>query len=416
MRQILLFFLFLPWIASAQNFETKLLALQNELAQLKKQEEFVFNKIEAVKLEKLQSDLRASGLPKILEGEILIEHAAMSLVYSEQHEQAKWVAHIILPDIIKGSVFRTNDFRSDPKVISSTAVEQDYFLKNLKLDSTYEYDGFGYDRGHLAPSADFRWSKKALSQSYYYSNMSPQLPGFNREIWAQLENEIRAYIYRNPSSQLYVVTGPVLSNNLPAIQRSINKVSIPKVFWKVVIDLEKQRGIGFLIPNQKTNYPLASFVKTIDEIELETGIDFYASLDDSIESVIERTTDKATWLPDIVQGNVEPIYPPNLPKNHFNTVQAKRFVGNSKKFKICGTVVDARKSRKGNVLINLDRRFPDQIFTIFINKEHIVNFSYDPVTAFVDQKVCVTGKVSNIGGTPTIRIDNEKALEVFLID
>lgn len=413
MRKILFFVIFLPYSIFAQDFEGKLQSLKGELDQLKQQEETILNQIETVKLEKLQSELKANGLPKLEAGETLVEHAALSLVYSEQHEQAKWVAHVILPDIIKGSVFRTNDFRPDPKVASGTAVEQDYFLKSLKPDSTYEYDGFGYDRGHLAPSADFRWSQKALSQSYYYSNMSPQLPGFNREIWAQLENEIRAYIYRNPTAQLYVVTGPILSDDLKVIDRSINKVSIPKSFWKVVVDLEKQRGIGFLIPNQKTSYPLSSFVKSIDEIEALSGIDFYANLSEHIESQIESSPNKEIWLPDIVQGNVEPIHPPSLPRNHFNTIQAKRFTGNAKKFKVCGTVVDARKSRKGNVLMNLDKRFPDQIFTIFINKEHIPNFSYDPVTAFVNQKVCVTSKISNIGGTPTARIDNEKALDLF---
>src|SRR5690606_2430798 len=101
--------------------------------------------------------------------------------------QARWVAHIILPDIIDGQVTRSNDFRVDPMVRSGTAVEADYFLQSQKPDGTIEYDGFGYDRGHLAPSADFRWSESALSESYYYSNMSPQLAEFNRNGWAELE-------------------------------------------------------------------------------------------------------------------------------------------------------------------------------------------------------------------------------------
>ena len=111
----------------------------------------------------------------------------MSLVYSEEHEQAKWVAHIISPDIITGNVSRTNDFRPDPHVSTGSTVEEDYFLKYLQPDSSYKYDGYGFDRGHLAPSADFRWSTTALSESYFYSNMSPQRPEFNRGTWAELE-------------------------------------------------------------------------------------------------------------------------------------------------------------------------------------------------------------------------------------
>jgi endonuclease G len=73
----------------------------------------------------------------------------------------------------------------DDKVSCGTAVEADYFLRTENPDGTHGYDGFGFDRGHLAPSADFRWSATALSESYYYSNMTPQRPGFNQESWAE---------------------------------------------------------------------------------------------------------------------------------------------------------------------------------------------------------------------------------------
>ena len=117
----------------------------------------------------------------------------MILGYNENHEQAQWVSHIVLPDVEKGNVSRTNNFRKDELVTSGTASKADYWYS-------------GYDRGHLAPSADFRWSKTALSESYFYSNMAPQLPELNREKWAELENAIREYVIEN-KIQVYVVTG-----------------------------------------------------------------------------------------------------------------------------------------------------------------------------------------------------------------
>ena len=335
----LLIFLSFASYSFAQQLEVELQRLEGQLDQLKTEQANVETAIEGVKLQRIQRDLQKKGLPKLMPGEELIQHEAMCLVYSEEHEQAKWVAHIITSDIIEGSVFRTNDFRPDPLVKTGTAVEKDYFLKYLQSDNSYEYDGFGYDRGHLAPSADFRWSEKALSESYFYSNMSPQLPEFNREIWADLENKLRSYIYRYPGTELYVVTGPVLEDGLPKIERSINKVSIPKQFWKVAIDLKNQKGIGFLLPHEGTNAPLETFAMSIDRVEAATGIDFFANLPDNIEPILELQLDKSAWLPELQSGNVEPIQATSLPKNHFNTTQAKIYMDSDDKINVCGTAV-----------------------------------------------------------------------------
>jgi endonuclease G len=68
--------------------------------------------LEDLKLERLRNELRQHGLPKLEKNEVLVEHCAMSLVYSEEHEQAKWVAHIITPDVLKGNEGRTNNFQA----------------------------------------------------------------------------------------------------------------------------------------------------------------------------------------------------------------------------------------------------------------------------------------------------------------
>ncbi|NJO03398.1 MAG: hypothetical protein HC880_18465 [Bacteroidia bacterium] len=111
--------------------------------------------LEELKLRKLRQDLKSVGIPALLPSEELVEHTAMCLVYNEAHEQAKWVAHIILPEVVSGNHSRSNDFRPDPLVKTGTAVEEDFFLKTRQPDNSFLYDGFGYDRGHLAPQCRF---------------------------------------------------------------------------------------------------------------------------------------------------------------------------------------------------------------------------------------------------------------------
>ena len=122
----------------------------------------------------IRRDLERSGLPKLGAGEEVVIHPGHMLVYSEKHEQAKWVAHIAAQDLVTGNLARIDSFLPDPLVRTGTAVTADYWNS-------------GYDRGHLVPSADMRWNAGALQATYYYSNISPQLPELNRGTWAELE-------------------------------------------------------------------------------------------------------------------------------------------------------------------------------------------------------------------------------------
>lgn len=412
MRFIFLFFLLSQNFLAGQNIETQLKTLENKLENLRQQQKEVESAIEDLKMQKVMADLKPM-LPALEAGEELVQHSMMALVYAEAYEQARWVGHVITPDVVNGVVGRTNDFRPDPKIKTGSAVEQDYFLKTLQPDSAYVYDGFGYDRGHLAPSADFRWSEKALSESYYYSNMSPQLADFNRGVWAELEGLLRAYLFRNPNTQLYVFTGPVLRPGLPTIARAKNKVAIPEQFWKIALDLTNRKAIAFVVPQNPKGYPLSSFATTIDEIEKVTGINFFAGMEDGLEESLEKQSDKSAFLTTIAAGDVEPLSAQSLPPAHFNTVQAKLYMGRNQEIRVCGKVVSARTSRNGNVLLNLDQRYPNELFTVFINKDQLVNFSYNPLENWKDKYLVVRGKVSNLGGVPVIYVERENQLSEF---
>lgn len=396
----------------AQTITEKLKVAADQLAALDKQRALLSGTVEHLKLQKIVEDMQVVGLPALQTQDQLVAHAAMLLAYAEPFEQARWVAHMITQDVTKGTVFRTNDFRIDEKVKTGSAVEEDYFLKKLKADSTFEYDGFGYDRGHLAPSADFRWSKTALSESYYYSNMSPQLAAFNRGAWGELEDAIRGYLYRNTNTALYVVTGPVLTPDLPVVPRAKNKVAVPRQYWKVVLDLTNKKAIGFLMPNEDITKVLGTFAVPINEIEKLTGLNFFNKLPEALQEELESQRNINDWLPIENNQDVNPLEQETLPRNHFNTIIAQQWMGNNKEVTVCGTVVGARLSRAGNVLINLDKAFPNQVFTVFVKKEDMLNFNYDLTEVLKNKVIFVKGKVINQGGTATMYISNQNAISI----
>ncbi|OFX20937.1 MAG: hypothetical protein A2033_19700 [Bacteroidetes bacterium GWA2_31_9] len=372
---------------------------QVEINSFKDKQEKLLDEIEELKLQKVIEDIRNVGLPVLKVGDFVIFHSAMALCYDDDNMQAKWVSHIITPDIIDGKTGRTNDFRIDTLV------------KNRGSATKDDYWNSGYDRGHLAPSADFRWSRKALSESYYYSNMSPQKPELNRERWAELEGKIRQYV-TNYNEQVYVVTGGILTGELEKIGK--NKVSVPKLYFKIVLDNEgdEKKGIAYIMPNKYCQYPVNSYAVTIDSIEAITGIDFFPNLDDSIENRIEAEKNVKSWLSEKEKNDVLPLDSTTLPTGAVNTIQAKSKIG--KDAIVCGTVVATKYSAKsGATFINLDQQFPNQVFSANIWKTERLNFSYKPEDDLKGKKVCFTGRVDEYKGTPTMILNNEKQVQLL---
>lgn len=232
----------------------------------------------------IKSGQHSTGLeiPSTKPGDDIISHAGYSLLFNGSYKQAVWVAYELTKAETETTFRRTNKFMSDPLVSAGTATDADYA-------------GSGYDKGHLAPAADMGWSKTTMAESFYYSNMSPQLPGFNRGIWKKLEGLIRNWAIENDT--LYIVTGPVLAKGLKTI--GPGKVSVPAYFYKVVLDYTQPgiNGIGFIIPNTSSGESLQHFAVTIDSVEKLTGINFYPALPDIQENKIEKTLcfDCWTW-------------------------------------------------------------------------------------------------------------------------
>ncbi|HBX49942.1 MAG: hypothetical protein A2275_04255 [Bacteroidetes bacterium RIFOXYA12_FULL_35_11] len=401
MRFLSVILIFSFWVSSAsaqQNKDIDILIKENEteLFSIKKKEQSLLEILEDLKLKRVRRDINAFGLPKITEGDLLVNHSAMTICWNEAYNHAHWVAHIITPDILHGSQSRTNDFRKDSLLRKVTGEKSDYWYS-------------GYDRGHLAPSADFKWSKRAISESYYYSNMSPQRPELNRERWADLEDKLRAYVAEY-KEQLYVVTGGILTKNLSRLGE--NKIAIPEYYYKVVIDNEgdEKKGIAFVMPNTKCEFLVMQYACSIDSVEKLTGIDFFHTLDDDLENKMEAVFDIKNWLVEKEKDEELPLDPKTLPKKTFNTIQSKVLIG--EKACVCGTVVSTKYHEKsGGTFINLDQKFPNQIFTITIWKKDRVNFKYTPEKELLGRKICVTGLVELNKGVPSMNIRRDKDLK-----
>ncbi len=214
--------------------------------------------------------------------EIIISHTGYTLSYSEEYEVPYWVAYRLTRENLSSPESeRKDNFRKDDAVPTGSAELGDYRKS-------------GYDRGHMAPAADFKWSQEAMSDTFYLSNMCPQTHSFNAGIWADMESAVRSIAYEDEI--IYVVTGPVLTDG-PYETIGENKVAVPKYFYKVILDYTEPdiKAIGFIFPHENSSEPLSYFALSVDEVEEITSIDFFPSLPDDIESKVEAECDPSRW-------------------------------------------------------------------------------------------------------------------------
>ena len=211
----------------------------------------------------------------------IVKHAGYTLSYNNDTRNANWVGYELTDEEVQGVVERGNNFCPDPLVRGTQAEDDDY--RNS-----------GWDRGHLAPAADMKWSKKAMDESFYLSNVSPQDKKLNRGTWKKLEELCRdkAELY----GRIIVVTGPVFYSEKPKTIGK-NEVKVPDAFFKVMLSDYRgtYRTIGFICENKAGKKSLKECARSVDDIEKATNIDFFSQLPDSIENKVEKSYSAAFW-------------------------------------------------------------------------------------------------------------------------
>ena len=217
------------------------------------------------------------GIPS--EVDLLLNRSSFAIGYSFKSRQPMWVCYILSANQLNApKVRRRNKFAVDPDV-------------GFDPVKPAEYRKTGYDRGHLAPAADMSYAELPMKHSFYMSNMSPQLPGFNRGIWKRLELQIRRWTLQE--DRLCIITGPLFFSARSA-SRIGNAIPVPDAFFKIILDLTPPyKMIAFIIPNDTTKKRLKSFAVTVDHVENLTGFDFFAGFPEEAE--LERRVDAKLW-------------------------------------------------------------------------------------------------------------------------
>jgi endonuclease G len=198
--------------------------------------------------------------------------------YSYTTKVSTYVVEKIVGSTLIKSTARKDDFREDPEVPAQ--------FRSILTD----YQGTGYDRGHMAPAADFMFDANMMSESFFLTNMMPQVPGNNRGIWKYLEEMTR--YWAQTKGEVYVITGTIYTQPSKIIGKG---VSVPSHVYKIVIDPKTGKTASFLFPNEKLDPKLIDqYAVSVLTIEQKTGINFSPTVPakfKNTESTIVTTKD-----------------------------------------------------------------------------------------------------------------------------
>ena len=213
--------------------------------------------------------------------EQLLKRVGYTVSYNSVLKLPNWVAWHLTMAHTSGFCKRDGiKFHEDEEVPQPRATDADYRRS-------------GYDRGHMCPSGDNKWSCLAQEQSFLLTNVCPQDHQLNAGDWNEMESQCRRWAKRY--GDIYIVAGPILfKGGHKTIGR--NKVTVPEAFFKVVLCMKGYpKAIGFIYRNQPGNRPKGDYVNSVDQVERLTGIDFFSSLPDAVEREVEATCQLEDW-------------------------------------------------------------------------------------------------------------------------
>lgn len=192
---------------------------------------------------------------------VMIDHKYFKISYNTERRLAQYVTYQLTADQLRAkNASREDKFIPDPLLKK----------KNIPYVLPSEYIKTGYDRGHLAPSADFSWDQQANDMTFVMSNMVPQKPKLNRDAWKRLEDKVRKWACGE--EKITVVTGPILVAGLPRLKSGLE---IPQHFFKIIIDeTPPKKIISFIYHQEDKGDVLAERMVPMNKVESSTGVAF----------------------------------------------------------------------------------------------------------------------------------------------
>lgn len=216
------------------------------------------------------------------EGDLLCRTGHL-LAHNREYKTPIWVIERLTKERVTSKVVpRYNKFQADPDIEKG---------KRAELS---DYRRSGYDRGHMAPSADMRWDRQAMVECFYLSNMAPQVgEGMNRGIWKDLEEYVRSWAIDR--GEIFVFTGPIYENGITKTVGK-NKVAVPSHFYKVIYDPARKEAIAFVMPNEPLDAAkIASYIVSVRDVEALTGLDFLSVLGEELQNAVETVRQEKLW-------------------------------------------------------------------------------------------------------------------------
>lgn len=211
----------------------------------------------------------------------IIEHTGYTVSYNLDWLIPNWVAYELTCQETYGDYPREKKFSPDPQVSGIPVMHQDY-------------SNSGYDRGHMAPAGDMKWSEQAMQESFYTTNICPQNHNNNAGDWKDLEEYARSLA--STYGAIYICCGPIVTDATNTI--GSRRIVVPQAFYKVFLRQKKDgswTSIGFVMPNAAGNRPLMTYMQSVDDVENLTGIDFFYNLPDDIEDKVEADYTISEW-------------------------------------------------------------------------------------------------------------------------
>lgn len=214
------------------------------------------------------------------EPSVMKEYESFTVSFNPDNKTPNYVSWILHGRKTGGKVERSNKFWTDIDIDG--------------CPDTRDYSRSGYDRGHMCPAGEQKWSVKAMHDCFVMTNMCPQNHELNTGAWNTLEEMERVWAKRD--SAIVIVAGPIYDGTeTETIGRS--EVRVPSAFFKVLLApfATPMRAIGFVYPNMRCEGNMQAYAVSVDDVEKMTGLDFFAALPDEIENDIEATVSFNDW-------------------------------------------------------------------------------------------------------------------------
>lgn len=212
--------------------------------------------------------------------EQLKKYEGFKVSFNKDNKTPNYVAWQLLDRETKGEAGRSDKFWQDPEIEG--------------CPDEFAYRRSGYDRGHLCPSADQKWSPEAMHDCFVMANICPQAPELNQRAWQTLETKERQWAKRDGA--IWIVAGPIYNDSDNKTIGNFN-VRVPGAFFKafLALDVEHPRAIAFIYPNAAAPGNMQDYAMSVDQLEEITGYDFFSSLPDDLEESIEAKYSFTEW-------------------------------------------------------------------------------------------------------------------------